>query len=698
MSKHLTLSHLQTILPPIKHLIDKKAEGVDWNENDRSASGYIKNRPFYEEFETEILLDGTFIFDDNFCSINYFEITLGQQYTVIFNEVEYNTTAVYLPNFNALALGNCADFGLSDTGQPFFIGLIEEGSGILTYDSNLTEATVKIFGAKLTIHKIDPKFLPEQEKVELGQGDMIGKAGTGQNAEIFNDYTSNEASGRFSHAEGYGTTACNVYTHAEGFETLASGDTSHAEGFRAKAYGIYSHAEGNSTEALEQAAHAEGRTTRAIGDYSHAEGWSTHAVGNCSHVEGHRAISYGSYSHAEGLEALSYGSGSHAEGLGSNDGNFENIIITGDANSSTYTLISGDCKVGQVFTYNSIFQHVTAINNDQVTFSGTFSSSAAFNEQKIYLCEGVSAGSYSHVEGSQGQAIGEYSHAEGYRTEALGDGSHSEGHYTIAKSQDSHAEGNSTRASGYASHAEGSSTYALGQYSHSEGSSTYAYGDSSHAEGSSATVPVKITGTGNTISYTVNFSETTKYIGWMIEYKNTLALINSATNGTFTVSQTLSAEDLTEASASLHPCSWGSASHAEGFNSNASGDYSHAEGYYTTAFGNNQHAQGKYNIIDQQNKYAHIVGNGTANARSNAHTLDWNGNAWYQGDVFVGGTDQDSGEKLAKMSDLAASITTDEINAICGVTLGINELIDETSGATYQLYVDSGKLSMREVE
>lgn len=47
-----------------------------------------------------------------------------------------------------------------------------------------------------------------------------------------------------------------------------------------------------------------------------------------------------------------------------------------------------------------------------------------------------------------------------------------------------------------------------------------------------------------------------------------------------------------------------------------------------------QHVQGKYNIADNAGKYAHIVGNGTAdNARCNAHTLDWEGNAWYAGAV-----------------------------------------------------------------
>lgn len=89
----------------------------------------------------------------------------------------------------------------------------------------------------------------------------------------------------------------------------------------------------------------------------------------------------------------------------------------------------------------------------------------------------------------------------------------------------------------------------------------------------------------------------------------------------------------------------GIAAHAEGYGTTASGDCSHAEGLYTIASGENQHVQGKYNISDTTS--AHIVGNGTErNTRSNAHTLDWQGNAWFAGDVYTGstsGTNKDDG-------------------------------------------------------
>ena len=78
----------------------------------------------------------------------------------------------------------------------------------------------------------------------------------------------------------------------------------------------------------------------------------------------------------------------------------------------------------------------------------------------------------------------------------------------------------------------------------------------------------------------------------------------------------------------------GDKSHAEGGNTTASGERSHAEGWMTVASSMNQHVQGRYNIEDSANKYAHIVGNGTDDAnRSNAHTIDWSGNAWFAGTV-----------------------------------------------------------------
>lgn len=80
----------------------------------------------------------------------------------------------------------------------------------------------------------------------------------------------------------------------------------------------------------------------------------------------------------------------------------------------------------------------------------------------------------------------------------------------------------------------------------------------------------------------------------------------------------------------------GVSSYAEGYSTEAQGVYSHAEGLNTIAKGNHQHVQGRFNIGDTNNEYAHIVGNGSYETLSNAHTLDWDGNAWFAGNVTVG--------------------------------------------------------------
>lgn len=136
----------------------------------------------------------------------------------------------------------------------------------------------------------------------------------------------------------------------------------------------------------------------------------------------------------------------------------------------------------------------------------------------------------------------------------------------LATGTDSHAEGIKTAASGNNSHAEGFNTRATGNGSHAEGSSTTASGYSAHAEG-----------------------------------------------------------DTTYAA--------GDYSHAEGSETQATGYCSHTEGQWTIANHTSQYVFGQYNIADDninssnnRGTYIEIVGNGNSILRSNARTLDWNGN------------------------------------------------------------------------
>lgn len=150
----------------------------------------------------------------------------------------------------------------------------------------------------------------------------------------------------------------------------------------------------------------------------------------------------------------------------------------------------------------------------------------------------------------------------------------------------------------------------VGDYSHAEGIDNTASGESAHAEGRSTTAS----------SYSSHAE------GW----ETTASGDDSHAEGWSTVAN------------NYH-------SHAEGHGSVASGESAHAEGDFTIASGRAQHAEGMWNIGDgAKSNLLHIVGNGTAVKRSNAHTLDKSGNAWYAGDVYVGstsGTNKDAGSK-----------------------------------------------------
>ena len=103
------------------------------------------------------------------------------------------------------------------------------------------------------------------------------------------------------------------------------------------------------------------------------------------------------------------------------------------------------------------------------------------------------------------------------------------------------------------------------------------------------------------------------------------------------------------------------------FDVSSKGYGSHSEGYGTIAAGKYQHTQGAYNIEDANDKYLHIVGNGkTDTSRSNAHTLDWDGNAWYQGTVegtamIVKSSTEGSTKRFKLTVDDSGTITATEV-------------------------------------
>lgn len=133
----------------------------------------------------------------------------------------------------------------------------------------------------------------------------------------------------------------------------------------------------------------------------------------------------------------------------------------------------------------------------------------------------------------------------------------------------------------------------------------------------------------------------------------------------------------------------GYAAHSEGAYTVAEAAYSHAEGRNTVAKSSAQHVQGRYNIEDTEGKYAHIVGNGSSTygetTYSNAHTLDWEGNAWFAGTVKVGGTNQDDGAIVPAVK-----------SASVGQTIAV-KAVDENSKPTEWEAVDGNSGGVKTV-
>ena len=185
---------------------------------------------------------------------------------------------------------------------------------------------------------------------------------------------SSKATGNYSFASNY-SNASGQYSHAEGYGATASGDKSHAEGSGTQALGDSSHAEGIETKA-EMGSHAEGRNTYAT-YYSHAEGYNTYVYCYASHVEGSNCIAgdssnryTGGCSHAEGRSTHALGQHSHAEGYCTTA--LDNQHTQGHFNNTTTATkgSSAGTGTGSAFVIGNGTDANNTSNAFRVTFSG----------------------------------------------------------------------------------------------------------------------------------------------------------------------------------------------------------------------------------------------------------------------------------------------------------------------------------------
>ena len=514
------------------------------------------------------------------------------------------------------------------------------------------------------------------------------------------------AEGNFSHAEGAITKSIGEASHAEGAYTEAEGNYSHSEGKSTKATKEAAHSEGLQTEATGDYAHAEGCTTIASGNASHSEGYLTKASGEQAHAEGCGRVFTGYVNVSDYVYEFSYwGVGNYT--LLSNEnkdnivvgtifkiietGNIVKVASIGQYNSDDLYQFDSDPSLSDGFTaYEVEYLDGVALYTEA---SGKYSHAEGYQTKasgQSSHAEGsktVASGANAHAEGANSTASGVYSHtegadtiasnsaahAEGYLSQATGQFSHAEGHQAFAEGTGSHAEGYKTEATGEQAHAEGRETIAAGSRCHAEGYFSQAYGNASHAEGYNTYASGSYNHAEGSGTKALNFATHAEGInttasdeGAHAEGKNTHASgFHSHAEGAETYTDWNAPNSHAEGYQSK---TYGNNAHAEGEATIAKGTNSHAEGNNTIAISQMQHVQGKWNILDVKkdsdgnmldangnittdiayaaggNKYAHIVGNGSSETeRSNAHTIDWGGNAWFKGGIYVGGNGQDDG-------------------------------------------------------
>lgn len=443
----------------------------------------------------------------------------------------------------------------------------------------------------------------------------------------------NTTVGTDSVAVGYDCEASGLYSFAEGQETVASGPESHAEGRNTTASGGDSHAEGLLTTASGIQSHAEGDYTIASGDHSHSEGMRTVASGICSHAEGYYTVASSGDSHAEGLGCQATNLAAHAEG--------DHTIA-----ASAYQHTSGRFNiVDQSDNYIEIVGNGTADNDRS-------------NARKLdWQGNETIAGDFYFNGGSDSLTTQLANKADISTIPTDADQISYDNQTSGLVATDVQAAIDETFATiptdavdiDYDNTASG-----LSATDAQEAIDEVASGVSDKMNKQDPT------GTG---IFTLNSRMNPSYAG---DY-SFVAGDNNDANGDYSVAMGHGCSVSGEGAQAFGLSSaFGDYSHAEGYTSAAGGDYSHAEGAGTRANGEsshaegtatkassaNQHVSGKFNVEDNADTYAEIIGNGTAdNARSNARTLDWNGNETIAGDLYFNGGASPLSAQLAAKAD-----------------------------------------------
>lgn len=541
-----------------------------------------------------------------------------------------------------------------------------------------------------TSFDIDKTNNPNKDEVLALAGTKVNKTTDGKlasgafgnNSVVLN--SKSQAAGKRSMAGGSGTLALGANAHTEGLETIALGNNTHAEGIGTSAIGDFAHSEGEQTMAVAVRSHAEGTHTIARGDASHVEGY--HAETGELDENGTYVENSGRYAHAEGSETKAIGEASHAEG--------------------TQTLAKHQGG------------HAEGI---QTTAYGTAAHTEGYNTNTGYIDPDTqeyieNSGNYAHAEGNGTYGIGEAAHAEGRETVAVGNYSHTQGYHTEAYGIGSTAMGSNTIVNGHY-------TLVRGKYNIPDGPGEDGYGYFADIVGNGLLVRDKegnILNENRSNAYMLDWDGNGWFAGDVFTniqcnedgsiYKadklvKEAELVVKNGSGHNSIQQNVGEEMDAVNSAE------GELSIALGYGTTAKGVASVATGINTVANGMAGSVRGMYNVespimetekLGELPVYIDIVGNGFGEdiygddgklyrtARSNAYTLDFEGNGWFAGDVTIG----ENNTRLVTEYDLGNAA-----NAFIATKTGISEvIIDDISPMASPIDITIGINDARDVE
>ena len=344
---------------------------------------------------------------------------------------------------------------------------------------------------------------------------------------------------------------------------------------------------------------SEGYKTNASGDYSHAEGHSTNAVGKYSHAEGYGTVASGDYSHAGGHNTKA--SGNYSTIFGERNDS-KTISLSGNANALTYSM-NLSASLGYINREGSVSS--SGLFTSAALPAATSSSPSSFTAKttRVYTLKGGCSYLYKSSYNSSNTGSSTYFTPDIY----LFSSSTGVNFSGLRKTYKANTDVTETitvpeNSTYFIVYYSSYTTYSKRTSSTSSGY-TYFYTQSG-SYGSARGTP--------TIKEVINTEDIAPYQNGYFSTGQRIISVSTADN-TITLDRTLSTSAVSNQNFEIYldRGAKGSGSFVVGLNNSAQGEY--------------QTVIGKNNLEDITS--ALIVGNGTVDQKSNAYTIDWDGNS-----------------------------------------------------------------------